>query len=260
MPNSRLTLKRINFRYPNNDWSLKNLELDVSPTDFQALIGPNGSGKSTLLKIAAGILSPSTGSVLLGGEALRDKDRNEIAKVIGYLPQYSNVDNGNTAEEVVALGRYPYTRNIGLLRRSDALVVDHCMRVTETETLRNRPLDSLSGGERQRVLLGSVLAQEPEILLLDEPTSGLDIPHQAKFYKLLSKLAADGFAIVVATHNINLAALYCTSALLIRAGEVVDRGSIPEMITEQKLAGTFGSGIVVRHLEAEANRPIVLPG
>src|SRR5690606_37998744 len=104
--------------------------------------------------------------------------RMERARAVAFLPQEVNPAFALTALEVVALGRYPRLGPFAALQPHDFDVAERCLDATETCDLRDRDFLTLSGGERQRVLLASILAQEPDLLLLDEPTSALDIHHQ----------------------------------------------------------------------------------
>jgi iron complex transport system ATP-binding protein len=146
----------------------------------------------------------------------------------------------------VCLGRYPHIGAFGALRPQDKQVAERCMRDTEVESLRPRDFMTLSGGERQRVLLASILAQEPNILLLDEPTSALDIHHQIEIFALLERLAGEGYGIAAVTHDLNLAAQFCDRVLLLATNHRLLASGKPESVfTEGLLSHAYGSTIGV---------------
>jgi iron complex transport system ATP-binding protein len=131
------------------------------------------------------------------------------------------------------------------------------MRATETLHLRERDFNSLSGGERQRVLLASILAQEPGILLLDEPTSALDIHHQIEVFGMLHRLAAEGYGIALVTHDLNLAAAYCDHIILMGTGSgLLASGPPAEVLDEQLLTKAYGAPIRVGR-NPYTNAPLV---
>ncbi|MDR1978271.1 MAG: ABC transporter ATP-binding protein [Synergistaceae bacterium] len=195
-----------------------------------ALIGPNGSGKSTLLRTFAGLL-PYKGSLTLGfGSEVREVSRTtrrELGRLVGVVPQQVRMAAPFTVYDAVALGRLP-CRGAALLERAalpertgseeDRLILDAIARA-DLEHLLFRDVTRLSAGEAQRVLLATVLAQDPPVLLLDEPSSALD-PHQtARVFSLLRQLADSGKTVVAAVHDVNLAVAYADVLLALTRPE-----------------------------------------
>jgi iron complex transport system ATP-binding protein len=259
MADEPLRVEEVGFGYEDSAWRLEGASFQAAPGDVLAIIGPNGSGKSTLLRLAAGILPPASGRVLLDGADLARLDRRDVAKQLGYLPQNVQHAFDYTVEEVVAMGRFPHLTGLGFLSAGDRDVIDSSLARTEMAEFRDRPLSRLSGGERQRAFLASVLAQEPRVLLLDEPTTALDIHHQARFFRLLNELAASGIAVVVVTHDLNLASLYCTRLLLLSRGAKRAEGSADEVLTHAVLSEVYDESVAILRDE-RTGRPIVLPG
>jgi len=258
MSEALLQLDAVSYQYAESDWRLEAASLAVAAGEVAAVIGPNGSGKSTLLRLGAGVLTPRSGRVLLGGRDLARLSRRETARSLGYLPQQVRADFDYSVEEVVAMGRFPHLAGAGFLSAADAAVVDRCLAETEVAEYRQRPLSRLSGGERQRVFLASVLAQEPRVLLLDEPTAALDLHHQVRFFALVRRLARQGIGIAVVTHDVNLASLYCDRVALLRAGRLVEEGTPERVLREEVLQATYGRDVLLsRH--PRTGRPIVLP-
>lgn len=250
-------VKEVLYAYPSG-WKLSDASFWVTPGSIVSIIGPNGSGKSTLLKLAAGIYRPVRGKVELLGRDITRMNRKEIARILGYLPQHTEGHSDYSVEEVVATGRFPHTSGVRFLNRQDFQIIRESLKKTQIEKLRYRRISSLSGGERQRVLLASVIAQDPKVLLLDEPTRGLDIHHQLRFFSVLSTLAAKGLAVVVVTHDLNLASLFSNWILLLTKGQIARQGSAEEILTQKTLEKTYGEGLEVR-AHPVTGRPIILP-
>jgi len=236
----------VHFSYHQaGSWALQKAELFLSEGNFLGLVGPNGSGKSTLLRVLAGILKPQKGRVLLQGKDIRKTDSRVLAHQIAFLPQTVQPVFPLTVEEMVALGRFPHQKTLGFSNAEDRDVIRKCMEWTEVASFSSRPLSTLSGGEHQRVLIASVLAQQPAVLLLDEPTSALDIHHQVEVCMLLGELAKRKIGIVMVTHDLNLAARFCTSLVLLDGGRVAAQGSPSEVLKSDILQKIYRAQIAV---------------
>lgn len=253
-----LTVEDASFRYEESDWELRAVSFALSAGEILAVIGPNGSGKSTLLQLAAGVLPPGRGRVLLSGRDMAEYDRSQVARRLGYLPQSISATFDYTVEEIVGMGRFPHLSGLGFLSAADVKVIERSMDQTETLHYRERRLSHLSGGERQRVFLASVLAQEPHVLLLDEPTASLDIHHQARFFRLLRNLARQDIAVAVVTHDLNVASFHCDRLLLLAQGEKANEGTPDEVIRPDILSEAYGEPITVDR-DNRTLKPIVLP-
>ncbi len=258
MSEAILSMIVIGYRYPGAGWRLEVERLEVSPGERVGIIGPNGSGKSTLLKIAAGVLRPDSGRVFQRGTELEALERREIARRIAYLPQTVSSMLDFTVEEVVRMGRYPHLEGFGRMRGRHDEVVEATLDATGLVPLRTRPLSRLSGGEYKRVLLASVLAQEPEVLLLDEPTAALDVEHQVRLHRLFVALSRKGMAVVAVTHDLNLASLFFRRLLLLEHGKVSQQGSPGEVLTGETMERVYGAEVLV-HRHPLVDCPMVLP-
>jgi iron complex transport system ATP-binding protein len=207
------------MRY-DGDFVLHAASLDFASGQMVSIVGPNGAGKSTLLSVMAGLRSGYTGQCAFGGREVREWPRRKFARSISFVPQSLQIEFPFTAEQVVLMGRTPYCD--GLFESpEDHDLVARAMSLTDTLHFRHRDFRSLSGGERQRVVLASALAQEPKVLLLDEPLTFLDIKHQLSLGELLRQSCRGGLLVVVATHDLNLAAAYSDRIVVLRKGEVV---------------------------------------
>ena len=249
-----LQAQNLTFAYEAGHDIFTRVNAALQSGEMLGLVGPNGCGKSTFLRVFCGLLKARAGQVLLDGKPLSGYSSVERARVVAFLPQAVNPAFALSVFEVVCLGRYPHMSTFGALGPHDREVIERCLRDTEVATLRTRDFMTLSGGERQRVLLASILAQEPDLLLLDEPTSALDIHHQIEIFALLERLASDGYGVAVVTHDLNLAARYCDRLLLLAGThEVLADGKPENVLTEDLLSRTYGARIrVSRHPETGA--------
>jgi len=229
---------------------LKGLTFAVREGELLALLGPNGAGKSTLVKLIVGILRAASGKLLLDGRDLRAMSRREAARLIGYVAQESTVLFPLTTMEYVLQGRFAQGRLIGFESDDDLREAQRVMELTETTEFAARPVQELSGGERQRVMLARALVARPRLLVLDEPVANLDIAHQVKMLEMVKRLTAGGeMAAIVVTHELNLAAEFASSVLLMKAGDMIAHGTPREVMTESHLRNVFDAPLVV-----DANR------
>ena len=239
-----LQVREIRFSYAAA--VLKGLSFDVGEGELLAVLGPNGSGKSTLLKIIVGILRQASGNVMRDNRDLDSMSRRERARLIGYVAQDSSVRFPLTVMEFVLQGRFAQGRLVSFESDDDLREASRVMELTETSELAGRLVMELSGGERQRVMLARALASRPRFLILDEPVANLDIAHQVKMLDLVSRLTAGGsMSAIVVTHELNLAAEFATSALLLKSGEIMACGSPRDVMTEAQLRAVFDTDLMV---------------
>jgi iron complex transport system ATP-binding protein len=235
------------------------LSLDLAEGEMAAVLGPNGTGKTTLIRLAAGSLRPQGGSVLIGGRDLASIPAAVRARDVAVVPQESRPAFDFTAREVVRMGRSPHLGLFGLESRRDIDVVDEAMRRTDVQDLSERPFLGLSGGERQRVIVARALAQEPRLLLLDEPTAFLDLRHRLLLYELLTRLNREiGLTLLIASHDLDLAARFASRIVLLRSGKIAADGPPAEVLTPEHLRHVYGVDADVR-IEPRTGRPVVVP-
>lgn len=222
------------------------ISFDVHQGAFFTIIGPNGSGKSTLLSLMAGIMRSPEGRIRFFDAPIENFSRKKLASMIGYVPQQIDPDIPFTVEEVVLFGRTPHLGIFGIETRQDIEAAKRAMEYTGIEHLARRRLDRLSGGERQRVVIARALCQEPEVLLLDEPTASLDISHQVRIMDILAALKKEqNITVIMVSHDINLAAMYCDTFLLLSSGRVVAKGSAGEVLRFDALEKAYGWPVLV---------------
>jgi iron complex transport system ATP-binding protein len=220
---------------------LRDLSCEVPEGDFLGLIGPNGSGKTTLLRVLSGVIPVSGGSVRVRGEDARSLRRRDLSRTVAFVPQLLNVPVAFTVAEFVALGRTPHTAS-GWSRLSarDRAVLDEAMEMTDVRRLADCFMDELSAGEKQRAVVAMALAQEPQILLLDEPTAHLDIQHAWRLAELVHRLnRTKSMTVVFSSHDLNLAAEFCTSLLLLDKGRVAAQGAPSDVMKADVLSRVY---------------------
>ncbi len=253
-----LQIQGVSYTYNRPGWKLDQISLDINKGDFVAIAGANGSGKSTLLKIMAGILLPERGQITLKDCPIKNIPRKLLARQIGYLPQQVNFVFNINVNELVLMGRFCHSKGLGISTANDRTIAEQCMDITEVSVFKERAMNELSGGERQRVLLASVLAQQPEIMLLDEPVNGLDMHHQISFFKLLSQLCAEGMTIVIITHDLNFASQFCDKILLLNKGKKEIYDSVEKAFEQIEQRKTYLQDmILLRH--PINGKPMLLP-
>ena len=228
---------------------LSSAALEVAPGEIIAVVGPNGAGKSTLLRVAAGLLRPASGTVVLDGRPVRAWDRSDIARRIAYLPQDGQVHWPLSVRAVVALGRIPHRMRYGALSAADERIIDAAMSAADVAAFSDRSIGTLSGGERARVLLARTLAQGARLLIADEPTAGLDPGHVIAMFEHFLRLSGQGHAVVVALHDLSAAARYCHRLVLLKDGRVIAAGKPYQVLDPANLAAAYGIAAELKDID-----------
>ncbi len=256
--NGRIEVSDLWFRY-GDPWVLKGISLPIERGDLFGIIGPNGSGKSTFLRVLAGSLRPERGSVRLFGQEVSRIKRRELARRLAVVPQESHVAFPFSVLELVLMGRAPHLGSLGFERERDIEIARKAMAFTDVLPFEARRIDELSGGEKQRVVLARALAQQPEVLLLDEPTAFLDIRHQVDIHRLLGRLRDErGLTVILVSHDLNLAARYCSKLALFHEGSLFAFGRAYQVITQENIEATYRADVLVGSNEI-TDGPYVLP-
>jgi manganese/iron transport system ATP-binding protein len=234
-----ITVEDIRVTYNGHD-AIRDVSFEVQPGRRVAVVGPNGAGKTTLFQVIAGAIKPTSGTISIFGH------RPGGHVCIAYVPQRSQVDWSFPASvtDVVMMGR---VRKIGLFRwprRADWSFAQQAMRRVGITDLARQQIGELSGGQQQRVFLAQALTQEAEIILLDEPLTGLDLPSQEAIFDILDDLQRAGVTILVATHDLNLAAERFDDVLLINRHSIA-YGSPQEVFSQPYLLEAYGGHVHV---------------
>ena len=223
------------------------------------LIGPNGAGKSTLMHAALGLVPLDAGSISFEGADLPGMKRRARAQLSAFVEQSGATEVHLTAREVVLLGRIPFQ---SVWQSSPSLAddqaADEALAAVEMTDLAARLYHTLSGGEQQRLQIARALAQQPQLLILDEPTNHLDVHAQLAILSLLRRRAQAGSMVLLALHDLNLAALFADRIILLHDGRIAGEGTPAQTITDETLAHVFGLDTVVGR-SPPPGIPFVLP-
>ena len=239
-------------------FSLVDVSLTIQRGSLTGLLGPNGCGKTTLLKLIAGVLRPRSGAITLDGHAIDRIPRRALARQIAVVPQETHPAFDYSVLEMVLMGRHPYLSAFQLEGPEDVAIARDSLSATGTAHLAERAYMTLSGGEKQRVVIASALAQAPDVLLLDEPTASLDLAYQMEVASLLHLLNRDrGVSMVLATHDLNLAASLCDSLVLVRGGRVLAHGPTREVLTAAMIRQLYDVDADVHVHEASGHLTVV---
>ena len=253
-----LSVENISFSYRDGP-VLDGLGLQVRDGEIVGIVGPNGAGKTTLIRLVSGVLRPDAGKVLVGGTDLAALSSNKRARLVSVVPQNPQLPLGFSVLDLVLMGRNPYLKLLQWERQTDVDVASHAMDLTDTLHLAGRTLATLSGGERQRAVIAMALAQEAPLLLLDEPTANLDVGHQTGVMDLVREVQGRrGGAVLIAMHDLTLAALYCDRIVMLADGRCHAVGPPARVLTAENIAHVYGSQVhVLTH--PQSGTPVVLP-
>jgi iron complex transport system ATP-binding protein len=235
-----LSTAHLSFSY-HGSFALRDASLTIAHGSVTGLLGPNGCGKTTLLKLLSGVLRPSQGGVTIGGRRLDTIPRRELARHVAVVPQETHPAFDYSVLEMVLMGRHPHLGLLQLEGPADLAIARDALSATGTAHLAHRAYMTLSGGEKQRVILASALTQGGDVLLLDEPTASLDLGYQLEIASLLAQLNRErGMTMVLATHDVNLAASICASIILMRDGRIVAHGAPADVLTPAFIRQVYG--------------------
>jgi iron complex transport system ATP-binding protein len=240
--------------------ALQDISLEIQRGQVMALIGPNGAGKSTLIRAASGVLPIQSGKIRTNGDEFTSLAPMQRARCLAVVPQAVALPPAFTAWETVLMGRTPYLNFLGQTSDADEAIVRHALNRADALDFADRRVGELSGGEQQRVLLARALAQATPILLLDEPTAHLDMQYQVALMHTICQLAhEDHLAVMIAMHDLNLAARYADSVALLVQGRLEAVGNPNEVLTPERISSAYHLPVqVVQHPFQKA--PLILPG
>lgn len=227
------------------------IKLKINRGELVAVLGKNGIGKSTLLRTLTKVQSPLEGQVLIDGKELKISNLSELSKKLSVVLTERLPDSQLTVFELVALGRQPYTNWIGKLTQEDIDQVNWSLEQTETSEFASKHFYELSDGQLQRVMIARAMAQDTDIIILDEPTAHLDMHHTIKIFELLKKLAVEsGKAVVLSSHQVNLAIKYAEQLILMTEKEVLS-GTGSDLIRSKSLDKLFPTEIIKFNTDLE---------
>ncbi|HDF2489144.1 ABC transporter ATP-binding protein [Clostridioides difficile] len=217
----------------NNKVVISNINVEVKNGEILCLLGSNGAGKTTLLRSLSKLISPIKGEIYLNGVNINCISRKALSKKMALVLTNRLLGDLMTVQDIVNIGRYPYTGFFGSLSKKDLIMVDEALESVDALHLKKRYFDELSDGEKQKVLVARALVQEPEIIILDEPTTHLDIKHRLELINILKKLNKEkSISVILSLHEIDIALKSCDKVALIKNNKVIAYGQPEDVVDE----------------------------
>ena len=209
-----ISIKKVNKTFPTGEQAVKDFSLDIEEGEIIALLGPNGAGKTTLISMICGIVSPTSGNLIVNGYDVV-KDFRKTRKIIGLVPQELLLESFETVFNSVKFSRGLFGK-----KRDDALIESILKQLTLWDK-KDTKIMELSGGMKRRVLIAKALSHEPEILFLDEPSAGVDVELRKEMWEIIKRLKKDGVTIILTTHYIEEAEEIADRVGIINNGELL---------------------------------------
>lgn len=246
-------VRDLGFSYGDRE-ILSDIAFSLREGEVMGVVGPNGCGKTTLIKCLDRILNPK-GTIEIRGRNLADYQGDELARTVAYVPQALSIGMAMTVLEVVLMGRKPHVR--WSISDDDLSLVSGMLSRLGIGHLAFRKLTQVSGGERQKVMIARALVQDPSLLLLDEPTSALDVRHQLEVMTLIRSVVDErNIGALAAIHDLNLAARFCDSIIVLHNGRVRAAGSPGSLLKPALIEEVYGVRALVG---SEEGLPFILP-
>lgn len=251
----------LTFSYPQGDRKvLDGASLSLKKGEILCILGPNGAGKTTLLNCMAGLLKADSGDIRICGRDIKTMKEKEIASLVGYVPQVHTPAFDYRVLDFVLMGRAPKTGFFGSPGKEDEELCMDVLKSMGIEHLANKSYINISGGERQQVMIARSIVQEPEAILFDEPTAHLDYGNQHRVLKRVKQMAADGYSVVITTHNPDHALMLDDKvAIVSRSGKIV-QGKSQDIITEDILSEVYNIDLKITYVEEIGRKTCFVPG
>ncbi|MDR3280857.1 MAG: ABC transporter ATP-binding protein [Synergistaceae bacterium] len=220
---------------------LRDVSFDVGRGEFLCIVGKNGAGKSTLFKCLCGVYKNFEGELRLAGRPTDAMRARERARIVAYVPQSAPPDMPYTAGEFMEMSRYAWRNGWSGSKSSDERAIASAVALAGTGEFSSRRMCDLSGGERQKVMIASAIASESDAILMDEPTTFLDYAHQVETMEMMSRVNRErGVAMLVVTHDVNIAIRMSGRVVAIAGGRVEWSGAPDELREPARLRSIFG--------------------
>ena len=252
----KLTVKELTYTYRGGHTALRNISFAARQGELLSVLGPNGAGKSTLFRCILGGLPDYGGAILLDGRDARTLDQRTLAAHIAYIPQIHRPTFGYSVLDTVLMG---LTRQLSPFRSPSAQQEQQALATLEqlgVVHLTYRNFAELSGGEQQLVLIARALAQKAEVLMMDEPTSALDYGNQLRILQMVRRLAAQGYTVILSTHNPQHALTFATTLLALHGGTAAAWGRPAQVLTPELMETLYG---VRAEFLQTASGPVLAP-
>ncbi|MBP6117173.1 MAG: ABC transporter ATP-binding protein [Neisseriaceae bacterium] len=241
-----VTVKNVSKKY-GNKYVLDDVSVTIPQRQVTSLIGPNGAGKSTLLAMMSRLGKKDSGEVFIEDKEVGDWRLDDLAQKMSILKQANNINLRITVRELVAFGRFPYSK--GRLKAEDEKLIDEALMYMDLTHMQHKYLDQLSGGQKQCAHIAMVIAQDTDYIFLDEPLNNLDMKHSVQIMKTLRRLVNDlGKTIVIVIHDINFASCYSDYIVALRDGRLVHEGKTSDIIAPAVLKDIYDMDMPVQEI------------
>ena len=253
-----LVVENLKFSYKDTT-VLNGIDLTAHSGELVGIVGPNGAGKTTLIRAISGVLKPEVGIVKIGDIDLSLLSSSQRAKMVSVVPQKPQLPLSFKVIDLVSMGRNPYLGIFEWESDRDIQIIMRAMDLTDTTHLSQRLVGTLSGGEVQRVLVAMALVQETDVILMDEPTASLDLAYQTGIMDLVKEVKKQsGGVVLVAMHDLTLAAQYCDRLMMMFGGSVYVSGSAEDVLTSDNIFHVYDAEVhIMPH--PRTGEPVVLP-
>ncbi|MCC0661606.1 MULTISPECIES: ABC transporter ATP-binding protein [unclassified Clostridioides] len=219
---------------------VSDINIEVKNGEILCLLGSNGAGKTTILRSLSKLITPIRGEIYLNDADINHISRKTLSKKMALVLTNRLLGDLMTVQDVVNMGRYPYTGFFGNLSKKDLIMVDDSLESVNALHLKKRYFDELSDGEKQKVLVARALVQEPEIIILDEPTTHLDIKHRLELMNILKKLSKEkSISVILSLHEIDIALKSCDKVVLVKNNKVIAYGQPEDMVDENMINSLY---------------------
>lgn len=243
-----MELKNISFAYPGASNIFSNISFSVEKGQIISILGPNGVGKTTLLNCMGNLAAPTSGEILIEGKSMRGMSAREVGMNIGFVPQFIIPSFAYEVLDYVVTGCAPRMGTFEKPKKEHYETARECLDQMEISHLSQKYYTHISGGERQQVSISRALAQRPKLILMDEPTAHLDYGNQIKVLRIIKKIASEGYAVVITTHNPDHALLLGGEVAAINTDGELTFGSCSDVINEKFLSSLYGIDLHLRHI------------
>lgn len=254
-----IRFEEVVIRYPRATHdAVDGVTFDVPRRAITALVGPNGSGKSSLVGALLRLHDGVRGRVTIDGVPLATLDRRAFARRVAVVTQRESLVFPLPVREYVAFGRYPHEGTWRAASAADDAAIRRAVALAGVDAFVDRATTELSGGEWQRVRIARALAQGGDGLVLDEPTTFLDIGHEMSMFELFARLARDGMAVLLVSHQLNLVARFADTMVLLHRGRVVAAGTPSDVMQASVLEPVYDWPVVITR-DPAVGAPALLP-
>jgi iron complex transport system ATP-binding protein len=247
-----LKIKNLSFAYNKED-VLSNINLKAGKGELITLIGPNGSGKSTLLKCINNYLAANKGTIKIKDKNIKDFTKKELAKIIAYVPQATEIDFNLNVFETVLMGRKAHSN--WKATQKDKNIAAKVICKMKIDKIAFKDINKLSGGQRQKIFIARAVAQAAELILLDEPTNNLDLKHQLEIFEMIKKEVKNGKTVIVTMHDLSLVSRFSDRIIMLKNGNIYSDGT-PYTLSAANINSVYGVEV---SLKDHKGSKIVIP-